>query len=43
MNNRGIGGWLSLALIVGSWYGYEESHKRALDALEKAGFKTDEK
>jgi len=25
--------------IVEAWYGYEEGHKRALTALEKAGLK----
>jgi hypothetical protein len=29
--------------VVDAWHGYEEGHKRALDALERAGFKTDEK
>jgi hypothetical protein len=29
--------------VVDAWYGYEKGHKRALAALEKAGFKTDEK
>ena len=24
-------------IIVDAWYGYEEGHKRALEALEKAG------
>lgn len=27
--------------VVDAWYGYEEGHKRALAALEKAGFKTE--
>lgn len=29
--------------IVDAWYGYEEGHKRALAALEKAGLKIEEK
>jgi len=29
--------------IVDAWYGYEESHKRALDAVKKGGLKTEEK
>jgi peroxiredoxin len=28
--------------IVDTWYGYEEGHKRALAALEKAGLKLEE-
>ena len=28
--------------IVDAWYGYEEGHKRALVALEKAGLKLEE-
>ncbi len=27
--------------VVDAWYGYEEGHKRAIDALEKAGAKLD--
>lgn len=27
--------------IVDTWYGYEEGHKRAIAALEKAGMKMD--
>jgi len=26
-------------IIVDAWYGYEEGHKRAIEALEKAGAK----
>ncbi len=29
--------------VVDTWYGYEEGHKRALAALEKAGLKLEEK
>lgn len=29
--------------VVDTWYGYEEGHKRALAALEKAGLKVEEK
>lgn len=29
--------------IVDAWYGYEEGHKRALTAVEKAGLKIEEK
>ncbi len=29
--------------IVDAWYGYEEGHKRALVALEKAGLKLEDK
>ncbi len=29
--------------VVDAWYGYEEGHKRALAALEKAGLKIEEK
>ena len=29
--------------IVDAWYGYEEGHKRALAALEKAGLKIETK
>jgi thiol-disulfide isomerase/thioredoxin len=28
--------------VVDTWYGYEEGHKRALAALEKAGLKIEE-
>ena len=28
-------------MIVDGWYGYEEGHKRAIAALEKAGMKLD--
>jgi len=28
-------------MIVDAWYGYEEGHKRAIAALEKAGMKLD--
>ena len=28
-------------IIVDTWYGYEEGHKRAIEALEKAGVKVD--
>jgi len=28
-------------MIVDGWYGYEEGHKRAITALEKAGMKLD--
>ncbi len=27
--------------VVDAWYGYEEGHKRAIAALEKAGMKLD--
>jgi peroxiredoxin len=27
--------------VVDAWYGYEEGHKRAIAALEKAGAKLD--
>jgi peroxiredoxin len=29
--------------VVDAWYGYEENHKRALEAVEKAGLKLEEK
>lgn len=29
--------------VVDAWYGYEEGHKRALAALEKAGLTVEEK
>jgi len=29
--------------VLDTWYGYEEGHKRALAALEKGGWKLDEK
>jgi peroxiredoxin len=29
--------------IVDAWYGYEEGHKRALDAVEKAGLRIEGK
>ncbi|MBN2134024.1 MAG: TlpA family protein disulfide reductase [Sedimentisphaerales bacterium] len=28
--------------VLDTWYGYEEGHKRALTALEKAGLEVDE-